>query len=339
VRDPSPRQWLTGLQRLRRGRRLRLPSAGVRTAALLVLPWRRLRPVAQLNRWLVRWQLARALRRLAIEQPVLWLRLPTPELVDQLNALPVRAVVYECIDDYSAYPHYRAAERSWLRSCEQRLVASADAVVALSERVAARFPEAAARTRVLPLGADLADSRRATGPSAELADLPRPRLGLVGGLDERVDFDLLRRLSLAVPTWSVILIGPALDGAGVRRVADLPNVHLLGPRAHELVPSYLAALDVCLLPYRRTPWTDGCFPAKLPEYLASGRPIVATDLPALAGYHEVVEITRTAAAFVDACRRLATDGDPVGARRRQAVAAAYSLGTRCQAIDDLLAVL
>src|SRR5205823_1430488 len=144
------------------------------------------------------------------------------------------------------------------------------------ETVAARFPEARERTRVVPLGVDLQLFEPSVGSAQEMAGLPRPRLGLMGGLDERVDFELLRALALADPNWSVVLVGPVLDIAGAQQLTGLPNVHLIGQRPYERMPEYLSGLDVCLIPYRRTRWTDGCFPAKLHEYMASGRPIVAT---------------------------------------------------------------
>ncbi|MDQ3700490.1 MAG: glycosyltransferase, partial [Chloroflexota bacterium] len=276
VRDAGWGDLLLGLRRMRRAGRTANVAPGLRVARLLVLPWRGRRPVAWLNQRLVRWRLAQALGTLTVERPVLWLRLPTPELVDQLPQLGARAVVYDCMDDYSAYPHYRAPERRRLQEVEQRLVAQADLVVTLTEAIAGRFPTATDRVRIVPLGVDLERFGHSMGAEpVDLAQLPRPRLGMVGGLDGRIDLDLLYRLATAEPHWSIVLIGPRLGGLNVGPLADLSNVHLLGPRPYENVPEYLAGLDVCLIPYRRGSWADGCFPTKLHEYLAVGRPVVA----------------------------------------------------------------
>jgi glycosyltransferase involved in cell wall biosynthesis len=343
VRDPGPGDLLRGLRRLRRASTPARPVPGMRTARLLLLPWRGLAPVAALNRHLVRRRLHGAVRALGGGRPVLWLRLPTPELVAQLDAFRPRAVVYECIDDYSAYPQYGPSDRRRLARYERQLAERADLVITLTSGVAGRFPGATGRVRVLPLGAELARFSGPPGPPpADLARLPRPRLGLVGGLDGRVDFDLLGRLARARPDWSVVLIGPLIDRDAFAPLAGLPNVHLLGRRAYEQVPGYLAALDLCLIPYRRSAWTAGCFPAKLHEYLAAGRPVVATELPGLAddaaltGAGGLVDVAPDAAAFLAACRR-ALDGDgPARAARRRAHAVARSLETRCETIDDLL---
>lgn len=340
VRDAGWGDLLLGLRRMRRAGRTANVAPGLRVARLLVLPWRGRRPVAWLNQRLVRWRLAQALGTLTVERPVLWLRLPTPELVDQLPQLGARAVVYDCMDDYSAYPHYRAPERRRLQEVEQRLVAQADLVVTLTEAIAGRFPTATDRVRIVPLGVDLERFGHSMGAEpVDLAQLPRPRLGMVGGLDGRIDLDLLYRLATAEPHWSIVLIGPRLGGLNVGPLADLSNVHLLGPRPYENVPEYLAGLDVCLIPYRRGSWADGCFPTKLHEYLAVGRPVVATDLPALASYADVIELAYCPEAFIAACRRAVDEREPSRVSRRQARAAAHSQAARWREIDDLLVSL
>lgn len=340
VRNPRPRDVLSGLGRLWRAGRLPRTGPGLRSSRLLVLPWRERPMVAALNRRLVRLQLRRAGRGLGRERPVLWLRLPTPELIDQLDRLGVRGIVYDCMDDYSAYPHYRPAEVVRLAHYERRLVARADLIVTLTETVAARFPEAAARVRVLPLGVDLEHFGPPFGPlPPDLARLPSPRLGMVGGLDGRTDPRLLRRLALAEPDWSVVLIGPPAEGFESAALADLPNVYLLGARPYAEVPRYLAGLDVCLIPYRRSPWADAVFPTKLHEYLAVGRPVVATDLPALADYAAVVALASGPDEFVAACRRAARERDPAAEDGRRQIAAAHSLEARCRTIDELLGAL
>jgi glycosyltransferase involved in cell wall biosynthesis len=105
------------------------------------------------------------------------------------------------------------------------------------------------------------------------------------------------------------------------------------------VPTYLAALDVCLIPYRRTTWTAGCFPAKLLEYLASGRPVVATDLPGLAPYADVINLASDPRLFVAACRRVVGEDSEAAARQRRTLAHAASLQARCDVLEQLMASL
>jgi glycosyltransferase involved in cell wall biosynthesis len=341
VRDVGLKDLFVGLRRVwRAGRFAKGRRPGLHSSSLLVLPWRGLPPVAWISRAIVRWQLARALRSVSHERPVYWLRLPTPELVDQIQALGARGVVYDCIDNYSAYPQYGEAERARLAQYEHRLAARADLVVTLTTSVAARFPEVAKQTHVVPLGVDLEVFGRPSGPiPADLDPLPRPRLGLISSLDERVDFDLLCQLATAEPAWSIVMIGPVRAGVDPGPITRMPNVHFLGPRPYETMPHYLAGMEACLIPYRRTEWTDGIFPTKLFEYLMMGCPVVATDLPGLAPYGDVIELTSDADDFIAACRRAVADCDPTAAARRRALATQHSLEARCRALHALVCSL
>ena len=82
----------------------------------------------------------------------------------------------------------------------------------------------------------------------------------------------------------------------------LPNVHLLGPKPHEQIPDYIAAFDVCLIPYVVDDFTSNISPAKLNEYLALGKPVVSTDLAEVRRFNEangaVVRIGATREEFI-----------------------------------------
>lgn len=340
VREPRPSEVAGRLLSIARPGPAGPPQAdGVAAEDLRVLPGRWLGPTATLNRALVFRQLQARLRALDMERPVLWLRLPTPELVWQLDAFRPRAVVYECIDAYRFYPRYGPADRARLALAESRLVARADLVVCLSKVVAAGLGSQPERTHVVPLGVELERFTQPLPIPADLARLPRPRLGLVGGLDERVDADLLARLARSHPDWSLVLVGPAEAWRERSRLGALPNVHLLGRRPYEQVPAYLAGLDAGLIPYRHGGWADGSFPAKLFEYLAAGLPVVATNLPALRPFGEQVELAADADDFVLGVERaLASDSRDAAAERR-GLAARHTLGLRYQHLHDLLAAL
>src|SRR5262249_55743245 len=134
-------------------------------------------------------------------------------------------------------------------------------------------------THWVPNGVDVDHFSQRAAPADDVRDLPRPRLGFVGGLSEWVDLGLVAHLARARPDWSLILVGPVgIDAAPVR---NLPNVRLLGPRPYAALPAYLVAMDEGLIPFEQSPVTYHADPIKAYEYLAAGLPVVATDLPAL----------------------------------------------------------
>ena len=126
-----------------------------------------------------------------------------------------------------------------------------------------------------------------------LGRIPHPRVGLVGRLNDRIDWGLMERLSEEHPGWHLVLVGPIyLAGIATRnaleRLEARANVHLLPAVSRSEMPAYVAGLDVCLIPYRVFEGTVAINPIKLYEYLASGRPVVSTPLPAVLDFADLV---------------------------------------------------
>lgn len=111
------------------------------------------------------------------------------------------------------------------------------------------------------------------------------------------------------------MIGPtglSDPGTDVSRLAALPNVHLFGHRDYRALPAYVKGFDVAVIPYRINEYTRGVFPIKFFELMASGRPVVISNLPALEEYYPHVLVARTADELVDRCE--AALGDSAHAR-------------------------
>jgi glycosyltransferase involved in cell wall biosynthesis len=141
---------------------------------------------------------------------------------------------------------------------------------------------------------------RANGHSAQ-ADIPHPRLGFYGVIDERFDGALTAALADAHPEWQVVLVGPVLkiDPATLPRRA---NIHYLGQQPYEALPQLLAGWDVCLLPFAQNDATRFISPTKVLEYMAAELPSVSTPIADVAQpYGHVVAIAGSAAEFIAAC--------------------------------------
>jgi teichuronic acid biosynthesis glycosyltransferase TuaH len=211
--------------------------------------------------------------------------------------------VYFNIDDYSQYwPRWAGR----LNDLERQAVREADLTVCVSrlrsEELRAAVPEAAAKIRHLPHGApllSLGDRPQAlpAEPPEDIARLPRPLLGYVGSLEDRIDWPLLSRLSDAFPKASIVLIGklkPSRSSAwyaDCQRCLARPNVHALGWRPQAEISRYNRAFDVCLIPYRVDhPFNRVCCPTKIMDYMGTGRPIVSTALPECQLYGHLFDV-------------------------------------------------
>lgn len=261
----------------------------------------RLRPVARINAWQLQQRIAAWLDRIDAEHPLVWTY--HPYMLGTAMALDPTALVYHCVDDLGAMPGidgstFQCAERELLARCDQIFVTSP----ALRDRCAIIAP-----TRTDYFG-NLADidhfaTARLPGPlPADLAAIPSPRLGYIGVLsDFKIDLKLLEHAARCRPDWHLVLIGDEREGqrsAAVARLRARSNVHLLGWKPYAQLPNYLRGIDVALLPQRINDYTRAMFPMKYFEYLAAGRPVVATPLPALAEFSALHHQADTADALV-----------------------------------------
>jgi UDP-galactopyranose mutase len=134
-------------------------------------------------------------------------------------------------------------------------------------------------------------------------DLPRPRLGFYGVIDERFDTELLDRVAAMRPDWSFVIVGPVVKISD----ADLPkrpNIHYLGGKTYDQLPGYLSGWDVALMPFAMNESTQFISPTKTPEYLAGGKPVVSTPIKDVVRHYgqlEGVKIASTPEEFVAAC--------------------------------------
>jgi hypothetical protein len=104
-------------------------------------------------------------------------------------------------------------------------------------------------------------------------------LGVVGGINAKVDLALLADVATRRPDWRIELVGPlsyGLDADELARLRALPNVHVSGAVPPEQVPAVMAGCDVGLIPYKLNEQTRHVNPLKVYEYLAAGRPVVGT---------------------------------------------------------------
>lgn len=269
------------------------------------------------------------LRRLGFRAPLLIAGLP--HAVDALPGLAWSTLVYHCADDYA---HMRGFP-STLPELEAELCQRADLVVTTSETLCRARRRWNPRTCWIPNGADVEHFAQPAQPAPELACLPRPIVGFVGGLSQWVDVGLLAQLASARADWTLVLIGPT-GGADVSALGRLPNAHLLGPRPYEHLPSYLAGMDVAVVPFRQDPVTYYADPIKVYEYLAAGVPVVATDLPALRRLGHVVRLAETPSAFVEQIETALRDGRAAGRAERQAEAARHTWSSRFERLAMLL---
>jgi glycosyltransferase involved in cell wall biosynthesis len=147
-------------------------------------------------------------------------------------------------------------------------------------------------------------------------------VGLVGYLSSSLDYALLDRLVERLPI-SLILVGRPIgkltreDRKLLGRLREKPRVFFLGERPTEQIPGYLQAFDVCIAPYKKVPRFYASDPLKVYQYLALGKPVVATSVDVLEGLRPLVWVAQTEEQFSDILRKEIRSGDHEDLRRRR----------------------
>ena len=235
-----------------------------------------------------------------IEHYVLWYY--TPQALRFSDHLSPDAVVYDCMDELSAFKNADPA----LPRLERELMRRADLVFTGGHSLYTAKKHQHHNIHPLPSSVDVnhfASARQCKDEPADQAGIARPRLGFFGVLDERLDIPLLAGVADARPDWQLVMIGPVvkIDPADLPRCA---NIHYLGPKSYKELPQYIAGWDVALLLFARNDATRFISPTKTPEYLAAGKPVVSTsitDVVAPYGDLGLVRIADSVDDFVAAC--------------------------------------
>lgn len=216
--------------------------------------------------------------------------------------------------------------------CEEALVRQADIVLANSSYFAEQLRPWNANTHVLNTGVNLElyDAARDWDKPEDLQSIPSPIIGYTGALIEsRLDSDLMYHIARQLPEYSFVLVGPEDEHFRLHPLHSLKNVHFTGRKDVTRLPQYIQHFDVCINPQILNPITDGNYPLKIDEYLAMGKPVVATSTHTMRDVFSAHTHLATAVPeeWIAALRiAVAESDDPVLSSRRIAFAHTHSWG-------------
>lgn len=220
----------------------------------------------------------------------------TPMALPLLQELDPRLVVYDCMDELASFKN---APKQLLQR-ESALLKVADVVFTGGHSLYRAKRERHPNVHCFPSSVDAShfvqSLNRANSHPAH-KDIPGPRLGYYGVIDERLDTELIAKVADAHAQWQIVLVGPVvkIDPADLPR---RPNIHYLGQQPYQALPQFLAGWDVCLLPFALNEATRFISPTKTLEYMAAHKPIVSTPVADVVGqYRDAVQIAGDVNAF------------------------------------------
>ena len=191
--------------------------------------------------------------------------------------------VFDVADDLTAMLEH---ELGWLgnwgidriaQALQSRMVKQCQIVTTASLCLQERLGDKAV---VVPNGVSLNEASGSDGKELR-AQYRLPIVGYLGAFEYFVDFDIVLTAARFLQEVTFLLVGAGRELAAVsRRVAreGLTNVILPGPVPHHLVFNYIAAMDVCLIPFRQSAVGEAACPLKLFEYAGAERPVISTPV-------------------------------------------------------------
>ena len=124
--------------------------------------------------------------------------------------------------------------------------------------------------------------------------------------------------------------------AKLGRIVDMKNVYFLGTKNITLVPHYVKAFDVCIIPYRLTEETRNLNSLKLYDYLSLGKPVVTTDFPSARKFKDIVYINSAQPRFLNSIEKALSKSDFHLVKERRKIASENTWEKRVEEISRII---
>jgi UDP-galactopyranose mutase len=226
----------------------------------------------------------------------------TPMMLPFSRHIEADVTVFDAMDELSKFKFAPLQ----LLELEQELIDRADIVFTGGSSLYEAKKDRHDQVHCFPSSVDRVHFLKARARQFEPADqedLPRPRLGFYGVIDERFDSELLDKVAAMRPEWTFVMVGPVVK-ISEDDLPKRPNIHYLGSKTYDQLPAYLSGWDVALMPFAMNESTQFISPTKTPEYLAGGKPVVSTPIKDVVRHYgqlDGVKIASDAESFVKAC--------------------------------------
>ncbi|MBM4340833.1 MAG: glycosyltransferase family 1 protein [Deltaproteobacteria bacterium] len=247
-------------------------------------------------------KIQKSLKALRFERPILLIW--HPNYVDMIGQFNESLVIYYKYDHYAGY----IGGDGGISPKEKKLFEKADMVLVTAQGLYDLHKNDCKEIHLVPNGVDFDFFSKAMTDEVQIPpdmiEIPQPRIGYIGVINEKVDFKLLTFLCKARPSWSIVLVGAVRVQLpefkeNLKELQQQKNCYFLGKKENKQVPSYIKGLNVCMMCYLVNEWTYYGYPLKMHEYLACGKPSVSSDLPEVRPYSDVVMIAHTYEQWLD----------------------------------------
>lgn len=237
-----------------------------------MLPFSSIPLVRKFNRYSVAWSIRQSKSLLDINNAILVSTVPNA--CDYVEILDNSKVIYYCVDDFIQWP---GINHKVIREMENQLLERSEVLIATSHKLYHKLRKTGKPTHLLTHGVDVRlFSHDALAEHPCLTNIPKPRVGYFGLIDERSDQSLIATISSSMKDYSFVMAGPI--AADFSYLKACSNIYFTGSVKYAELPSLIKGLDILFIPYLVNDFTDSISPLKLKEYLVTGKPVITTPL-------------------------------------------------------------
>lgn len=264
------------------------------------------------------------------------------ETTNLIKKIPVYRRIYHCTDEIAGFPWPSEKAKQYAIMKEAKVAQIVDLVLVTSPTLIKRMSVYNKNVKLLANDAvdfEFFNIGLSMPFPEELKNLQKPIVGYVGNLSKfKQDFNLIKKIAISYPEWTFVFVGAFKVDLNVNNneIPRLRNIIYLGSKKREKVPRYIAAFDICIIPHKNNLYNQHSFPMKFFEYLALGKPVVATDMPALSHYKKYVYIAKNPEEFVKYLKLALEEDSPKKQKERIKFASAHSWKNRGPKILKLL---
>ncbi len=210
---------------------------------------------------------------------------------------------------------------------EAKLIQKSDLVVANSVYLTDYLRKFNSNSFYVGQGCDVTafDMKLIDKVPGDIESIAKPVIGYIGALFTlRLDIGIISHLAQNRPDWSIVLIGPEDEGFKASQLHDMSNVHFLGSKNPDELPAYLSFFDVSINPQILNEVTIGNYPRKIDEYLAMGKPVVATRTEAMTVFEQHTYLASSREEYLTLVEKALQENNPGLAAKREEFARSHT---------------
>jgi len=291
-------------------------------------------------------RLEKIIKERNMDNILVWMNQPRdPGILDLIPCL--KGFIFDWSDDWDAFKLYDGKSEEiqkspTYRNCNHYLKTSVFNLT-VSTGLQKRALELNPRSYYVPNATDYDNFSRAADGYTDIvvdtavAKYPKPIIGYVGYILNRIDFGLVGKIAARHPDWQFVFLGPRMGSLVLPGlVREQKNIHFLDPVPYKKLPELMRAMDVFTIPHHIDQATKGMSPIKIYDYLATGKPIVCTPVEGAADLKELLYLADSADAFEKQLLAALTEQDKSVVQKRQAYAFKNSWQTRIETVKGIL---